>query len=70
MDSMHSQNNGVLRKCYTGITTGVPSKAIMKNVCGYPRLGGPFSSVVYMYEQLLKYWNEAGKIYNGELLYA
>ena len=44
MDRMHGQNNGVLRKCYTDVTTGFSSYAIMKNVRTYPRLRGPFSS--------------------------
>ena len=45
MDRMHGQNNGVLCKCYTGVTTGVSSEAVMKIVRAYPRLRGPFSSI-------------------------
>ena len=44
---MHGQNNGVLRKFYTGGTIGFSSSAIMKNVRAYPRLRGSFSSVIY-----------------------
>ena len=43
MDRMHGQNNGVLRKCYAGVTTGFSPQAIMKSVRAYPRLRGLFS---------------------------
>ena len=44
MDRMHGQNKRVLRKCYTGVSAGFSSKAVMKNVRAYPCLRGPFSS--------------------------
>ena len=40
MNRMHDQNNGFLRKCYTGVNTGSFSWVIMKNALVYPRLRG------------------------------
>ena len=58
---MQGQNNGVLRKYYTGVTTG-----FLKSVRAYALFRGPFSSVIKAEKHIYKKHFETG--YHGIML--